>query len=93
MSKNNVWMPLFISDYLADTMHLNPQQHGAYLLLLMHHWRAGNLPDDEVQLASIARCDLPLWRKSIWPVLRGFFSHDPRGGWPNSNSGISGISA
>jgi uncharacterized protein YdaU (DUF1376 family) len=78
-SKNNAWMPLYIGDYLADTMHLNAQQHGAYLLLLMHHWRIGPLPKCEVQLSSISRVDLPTWRKSVWPVIGAFFNETEAG--------------
>ena len=76
MSKADAWMPLYISEYLADTMHLNAQQHGAYMLLLMHHWRAGGVPNDDAQLSAIARCDAASWKKAVWPVLRPFFTVD-----------------
>lgn len=74
MSKVDVWMPLHIADYLADTMHLNAQQHGAYMLLLMHHWRAGCIPSCEEQLSAISRCELGAWKRSVWPVLKSFFT-------------------
>ena len=72
MSKSDTWMPLYVGDYLADTMHLTGQEHGAYLLLLMHSWRTGPLPDDDRLLAAIARTDAGAWRRMA-PTIRGFF--------------------
>jgi len=73
MSANNHWMPLYIGDYLADTMHLGAREHGAYLLLIMHYWRTGPLPNDDAQLAAIARVDLRTWRASVGPKVLPFF--------------------
>lgn len=73
MSRNDVWMPLYLGDYLADTMHLNAAEHGAYLLLLMHYWRTGPLPDNDAQLAIIAKTESRAWR-TVGPVVRAFFS-------------------
>lgn len=78
MSKSDTWMPLYIGDYLADTGHLTTLQHGAYLLLLMHEWRTGPLPDDDEALATIAKVDAATWRK-IGPVLRRFYEVCPEG--------------
>ena len=49
------WMPLCLADYLADTAHLRALESGAYLHLIMHCWRRGSLPDNDRQLATIAK--------------------------------------
>jgi uncharacterized protein YdaU (DUF1376 family) len=70
------WMPLYVGDYLGDTGHLTTAQHGAYLLLMMHYWRKGELPDDDSQLSKITKLPLKTWC-DYRPVLHAFF-HD---GW------------
>jgi len=66
------WMPLHIPDYLADTSHLSTEEHGAYLLLIMHYWQQNGLPDDDTRLARIARLPLDQWAK-VRPAIRPFF--------------------
>ena len=66
------WMPLDIPDYYADTGHLGAVEHGVYLLLIMHYWRTGSLPDDDRQLARIARATPAEWRGAR-PVIEAFF--------------------
>lgn len=73
MSNGNGWMPLYIGDYLGDTMELDAAQHGAYLLLLMYYWRNGPLPLDDAKLAQIARTELRVWKKTVGPVVKAFF--------------------
>ena len=73
------WMPLYIGDYLAGTAHLSTEQHGAYLLLLMHHWRNGPLPDDDIQLAQIARIKSITFVRRHAQILRAFFEKSADG--------------
>lgn len=74
VSEAGAWMPLYIGDYLADTMHLGGAEHGAYLLLIMHYWRNGPLPDDDRMLAAIARTERKEWMSGVGSVVRQFFS-------------------
>ena len=71
--KVDIWMPLYIRDYIADTTRLTTQQHGAYLLILMDYWMSGAPPDDDVVLARIARLDLAEWQ-SIRASIEPYFS-------------------
>ena len=69
---NRPWMPLYIGDYLGDTGHLTTTQHGAYLLLMMHYWRKGELPDDDKQLSKITKLPLKVWTE-YRETLQDFF--------------------
>ena len=71
--KVDAWMPLWIGAYLADTMTLTTQQHGAYLLLLFAYWRnRGPLPDDDEDLASIVKSSADEWKRLRCKLERFF---------------------
>lgn len=72
-------MPLWVSDFLGDTLDLDASEVGAYMLLLMAQWqRAGeSLPNDEKKLQRIARCGRS-WPK-IWGNVSRFFTEDEQG--------------
>src|SRR5690242_17296518 len=70
------YMPWYHGDHLEDTAHLNHEQQWAYFLLINHYWAKGGLPDDDQQLACIARLPLAKWAK-MRPVIHAFF----RDGW------------
>ena len=81
MAKTDVWMPLFIGDYMADTMHLTTEQHGAYLLLIMSYWRKGGpLPADDIALSSICRLSIDAWSIAR-AVLVQFFDVSSSNAW------------
>jgi uncharacterized protein YdaU (DUF1376 family) len=71
--KADIWMPLYIGDYLADTARLTTEQHGAYLLLLMDYWRSGRLPNNDQVLAQICKLNPDAWSNAK-AMLMPFFS-------------------
>jgi len=72
-TKVDVFMPVFISDYLTDTADLSLQEHGAYSMLLLHMWaRGGTLPLDHARLARFCRVDLDTWA-GIWAAIEHYF--------------------
>ena len=65
------YMQLYIADYLADTMHLSAEEHGAYLLLMFNYWHTGK-PIPNNRLAKIARLTNERWA-DVEPSLQEFF--------------------
>lgn len=78
-AKVGIWMPLFIGDYLSDTMHLTTEQHGAYLLIIMAYWKnGGELPGATIQ--AITRLQGDAW-SNAQAVLGLMFSIQENGNW------------
>ncbi|EMU9791015.1 DUF1376 domain-containing protein [Escherichia coli O28ac/42:H37] len=65
------YMQLYIADYLADTMHLSAEEHGAYLLLMFNYWQTGK-PIPKNRLAKIALLTNERWA-DVEPSLQEFF--------------------
>lgn len=65
-------MSLHIGDYKKDTGHLGAAEHGAYLLLTMHYWATGGLPNDDARLARIACMTDEEWRGAL-PTIAALF--------------------
>lgn len=68
-------LPLFTDAFIADTGHLNAQETGAYLMLLMVAWRSPEcrLPDNDDKLARWARVDRRTWIR-IKPTVMEFWT-------------------
>lgn len=49
-SAHKAYLPLFAGDYLADTLNFSVEEHGAYLLALIHQWNSGPFEEDELRL-------------------------------------------
>jgi uncharacterized protein YdaU (DUF1376 family) len=69
-------MPLYIADFLRKTTHLGAVETGAYILLIMDYWQNDGLPNNDRQLARIAKMTDREWKASK-ATLQAFF-HD---GW------------
>lgn len=73
-------MPLWVADFLADTMDLDAKEVGAYMLILMAMWsRDGYLPADQKKLQRVARVGRD-WPK-IWGALEAYFQTDGERIW------------
>lgn len=67
------YMQFFVADYLADTMHLTTEEHGAYLLLIFNYWQTGKaLPNNDKRLSIIAGLDSERWT-NVKQTLAEFF--------------------
>jgi len=66
------WMPLYIGDYLKDTGHLTTLQHGAYLLLIMHYWQHGGLPESASGKARVTRLSGRQWSSNCQALAKLF---------------------
>lgn len=85
MAKPDIWMPLYIGDYLGDTMQLTTEQHGAYLLLIMAYWKNGGaLPAVDQQLAATCKMTADAWSNAK-AMLEYFFDvNDAPGYWTHN---------
>jgi uncharacterized protein YdaU (DUF1376 family) len=80
VEKVDVFMPFFVADYLRDTGDLSLEEHGAYVLLLIHMWGRGRLPADHARLARVVGVDVATFGR-LWPGLSRFFEPDEEVGF------------
>ena len=74
-------MPWWTDAYLADCGHLDDAEHGRYLMILIHLWRAPGqrFPNDDVWLARKFRRSVEEVRAELRPLIKEFCSSD--GNW------------
>jgi len=70
--KVDIFMPIFIGDYLKDTTFLTTEQHGAYILMLFACWQHGSIPDSDQVIRRITGLDKDAWSESK-DVLMAYF--------------------
>lgn len=73
------FMPLWVADFLGDTLDLDATEIGAYMLILMAQWQRGgaSLPNDEKKIQRVARCGRN-WAK-VWASIERYFDEDEDG--------------
>lgn len=65
-------MPLWVGDFIADTLELDAQELGAYTLILVTMWKhGGSLPSDSKKLQRVARIGRN-WPK-VWASIEQHF--------------------
>lgn len=55
---------LNIQAWKEQTTTLTPAERGAFVLLQMHYWRSGPIPDRDSAMAQITGMDLKDWKKA-----------------------------
>lgn len=70
------YIPLYVTDYEADTSHLTLEEDGAYMRLLRLCWRTPgcSIPDDPEWIKRRLRVDDATYERSVAPVIEEFFS-------------------
>jgi len=86
-------MPLYVADYLADTLDLRADESCCYLLLLMISWRRGGaLPNDMNFIRrSLSTCVIDMhgnrFNRIVPKILDRYFTIDQNGDFINKRLG------
>ena len=70
-----ITVPFHIGDFLSGTMHMDTLEKGAYIMLLLAHYQAGEcgLVNDDKQLSRICGVTPKVWKR-IRPILAQKFT-------------------
>lgn len=79
-----ITVPFHIGDFLSGTLHMDTLEKGAYIMLLLSHYQAGEIgiPEDDKKLSRIAGVSLKTWMR-IKPTMQEKF-YSVNGFWVNS---------
>jgi len=76
------YLQLYVAEYLADTMHLTAEEHGAYLLIIFNYWQSGKpLADSNKLLSSVCSTTVERWLEirstveEFFEVKNGLWTH------------------
>ncbi|NDD55380.1 DUF1376 domain-containing protein, partial [bacterium] len=72
--KVDVFMPLYVRDFLTSTLGWSAEERGHYLVLLMVQWDRGGLPAELPQLERLSP-----GVGAVWPVLADKFPESADG--------------
>jgi uncharacterized protein YdaU (DUF1376 family) len=72
MSDALPWLPLYHEAFLADTALFSAAETGAYISLMLHFWRDGELPTDDEGLREIGRLSPREWKASRAKLAKRF---------------------
>jgi uncharacterized protein YdaU (DUF1376 family) len=82
-------MPLYVSDFLVDTLDLRAEETGCYMLILMIAWRrGGTIPNDMAWLKrALSSCASDMhgnrFNRIVPPLLERYFYKDSDGNFRN----------
>jgi len=74
--KVDIFMPIYIGDYLKDTMFLTTEEHGAYLLMLFACWQYGYIPNKASVICRFTGMSEDAWAVSSDTILAYFKQKD-----------------
>lgn len=70
---NKAWFPFYVGDYLSGTLTFTTEEHGAYILLLLHYWsNQGPITSDPRELKNICKLSKHKFSKSCALILKKF---------------------
>lgn len=72
-SKADIWMPIYVGDYLKDTPDLSLTEHGAFFKLLMAYWQNGCLEHCLSRCSRIAGAYTQAEQDAVATVIKRFF--------------------